>query len=59
MCLLKSNVLATKPVYNGEVNGIDNCSSLEMEDCNETNGMIDNDISTASEQDCSVIVVDD
>lgn len=49
MCLLKNTAVAAKP-------GI-NCSSLEMEDCNQTSG--ENDISTSSEQDCSVIVVDD
>lgn len=58
LCLLKNNLLAAnKPMDNGDINGI-NCSSLEMEDCNQTNGMV-NDISTSSELDCSVIVVDD
>lgn len=58
MCLLKNNVMAAnKPMDSGDINGI-NCSSLEMEDCNQTNDMV-NDISTSSEQDCSVIVVDD
>lgn len=41
-------------MQNGDVNGIE-CSS-EMEDSNVTNGT-DNDIS--SEQDSSVIIVDD
>lgn len=52
MCLLKSNVHKDQVV-----DGIE-CSLLEMDDCNVTNDT-HNDRSTSSEQDCSVIVVDD
>lgn len=54
MCLLKNNVIETTKSINGndEINGVD--SSLEMEDCNQTTGK-----DTSSDQDCSVIVVDD
>ncbi len=53
MCLLKNGVNAAEQIYNG--NGIDS-SSLEMEDCNRTDDAVND---TSSEQDCSVIVVDD
>lgn len=57
MCLIKNNITAMETANNGDVDGV-NCSSLEMEDCNQTNG-IDTDISTTAELEDSVIVVDD
>lgn len=51
MCLLKNNIPQSVN------NGINN-STLEMEDCNQTNG-IDTDLSTFSELEDSVIVVDE
>lgn len=54
MCLLKNNISAAQPVGNGDVH----VATLEMEDCNQTNGICD-DTSTSSELDCSVIIVDE